>query len=74
MTRGVYRIFDPENGAHVVHVQYDSLSEMDISEQRYRQRGYKPVFDALPWKEDHEAATAIMATKASNDTSSPQQA
>jgi hypothetical protein len=74
MTRGIYRTFNMESGARHAHVEYDSRSEMDITEQRYRERRYQPVFDALPWKDEYEAAKSIVATKTSSDVSPPQQA
>jgi hypothetical protein len=44
-----------ENGdQHSARVRYDEHQELDISESRYRERGYKPSFDELPWKEETE--------------------
>ena len=64
VTRGVYRTFSVENGTRYAHVEYDSLAEMDIPEARYRARGYRPEFDALPWK---DGSAPVKAMNASSD-------
>lgn len=46
--RGVYR----RGTQHSVRVKYDEHQELDISEDRYRARGYQPPFDQLPWKDE----------------------
>jgi hypothetical protein len=74
MTRGVYRTFNVESGGRYAHVEYDTHADMDISEQRYRDRGYPPAYETLPWKDEYDAAKATMATETSNDASPPQQA
>ena len=58
MTRGIYRTQTKESGACYVHVEYDTIAAMELTEQRYRERGYKPEFDKLPWKKDYDAAEA----------------
>jgi hypothetical protein len=35
-----------------VRVKYDERQELDLAEDRYRERGYQPPFDKLPWKDD----------------------
>jgi hypothetical protein len=39
---------------HSVHVKYDEHQELDLSEERYRARGYQPPFEQLPWKDEAE--------------------
>jgi hypothetical protein len=34
-----------------VRVKYDEHQEIDLPVDRYRERGYQPPFDELPWKE-----------------------
>jgi hypothetical protein len=31
-----------------------STKELDLAESRYRERGYKPNFDELPWNNETE--------------------
>jgi hypothetical protein len=52
--RGIYRKRNGWGDQHSAHVKYDERQELDISESRYRERGYKPPFDKLPWKEEIE--------------------
>ena len=59
MTRGVYRTRNEESGAQYAHVEYDIHADMDIPEQRYRDRRYQPEFDRLPWKNDYDAVKAV---------------
>ena len=61
MTRGIFRT-QTENGDCCVQVEYGITigrtpknEIMELTEQRYRKRGYKPEFDKLPWKIDYEA-------------------
>ena len=37
---------------HSAHVKYDERQELDVSEDRYRARGYQPPFEQLPWKDE----------------------
>ncbi len=52
--RGVYRERNGWGDQHSARVIYDEHQELDMSEGRYRERGYKPPFDELPWKEETE--------------------
>jgi hypothetical protein len=65
MTRGVYRTGNEESGTCYAHVEYVNCATMDLPEQRYRDRGYKPEFDKLPWKTDYDAANAAAKSKKS---------
>jgi hypothetical protein len=65
MTRGVYRTKNEEIGARYAHVEYVNYATMDLPEQRYRDRGYKPEFAKLPWKKDYDAANAAAESKKS---------
>lgn len=50
--RGIYRERNGWGNQHSVHVKYDEGQELDMAEDRYRARGYKPPFDELPWKDE----------------------
>ncbi len=50
--RGVYKERNGWGTQHSVHVKYDVGEELDMSEDRYRARGYQPPFDQLPWKDE----------------------
>jgi hypothetical protein len=50
--RGIYRERNGWHGQHCVRVKYDERQELDVPEDRYRERGYQPPFDELPWKDD----------------------
>jgi hypothetical protein len=65
MTRGVYRTQNEESGACYAYVEYATYAAMDVPEQRYRDRGYRPEFDKLPWKKDYDAANADAKSKKS---------
>jgi len=47
--RGVYRERKGWGTQHSVFVDYGT-SSMDISEEKYREEGYQPPFEQLPWK------------------------
>ena len=63
MTRGIYRTKTKEGGACYVHVEYVTPATMEVPEQRYRDKGYRPEFDKLPWKEEYDAAEAAKKVK-----------
>jgi len=48
--RGVYRERDGWGNQHSVFVDYGT-QQMDISEEKYKEDGYQPPFDELPWRE-----------------------
>ena len=50
--RGIYRERYGWGNQHSAHVKYDEHQELDVSEDRYRERGYQPPFDKLPWKDE----------------------
>jgi hypothetical protein len=52
--RGIYRERNGWGTQHSAHVKYDEHQELDVSEDRYRERGYQPPFDQLPWKGEVE--------------------
>jgi hypothetical protein len=49
--RGIYRERNGWNDQDCVRVKYDERQELDVPVDRYRERGYQPPFDELPWKE-----------------------
>ena len=52
--RGIYKERNGWVTQHSAHVKYDEHQELDVSENRYRERGYQPPFDQLPWKGEAE--------------------
>jgi hypothetical protein len=56
--RGIYREQKGWGNQDSARVQYDERQELDLSEDRYRERGYHPPFDQLPWKEEAAADNA----------------
>jgi len=50
--RGLYRERNGWGTQHSAHVKYDEAQELDLSEERYRARGYQPPFEQLPWKDE----------------------
>ena len=50
---GIYRERNGWGTQHSARVKYDEYhQELDVSEDRYRARGYQPPFDKLPWKDE----------------------
>ena len=47
--RGIYRERNGWGNQHSVFVGYGD-HRMDIPEDRYREEGYQPAFESLPWK------------------------
>jgi hypothetical protein len=55
--RGLYRTKMPEGGAEYARIVYGIASPPgEIPRPLYEARGFEPPFDALPTKEEHEAA------------------
>jgi len=50
--RGIYRERKGWGSQDSAHVKYDERQELDLPEDRYRDRGYQPPFDELPWKDE----------------------
>jgi hypothetical protein len=50
--KGLFRERNGWGDQHSVRVKYDERQEIDLAEDRYRERGYQPPFDELPWKDD----------------------
>jgi hypothetical protein len=36
-------------------VDYDSVQQVEITEEKYREAGHQPELDTLPWKKDEGA-------------------
>jgi hypothetical protein len=49
--RGVYRERNGWGTQDSVFVDYGT-AQMDISAEKYRQEGYQPPFEELPWREE----------------------
>jgi hypothetical protein len=50
--RGIYRERKGWGHQDSARVKYDEHQELDVPEGRYRDRGYQPPLDQLPWKDD----------------------
>ena len=50
--RGIYRERNGWGNQHSARVKYDEHQELDLAEDRYRERGYQPPFDELPWLDE----------------------
>jgi hypothetical protein len=50
--RGIYRERKGWGNQDSARVKYDERQELDLSEDRYRERGDRPPFDQLPWKDE----------------------
>ena len=50
--RGIYRERKGWGDQDSARVKYDEHQELDLPEDRYRNRGYQPPFDQLPWKDE----------------------
>jgi hypothetical protein len=55
--RGLYRIRGVGGLSNDVHV-VDVAMGFPIPEALYRERGYDPPVETLPWKEEYDAAQA----------------
>lgn len=52
MATGLYRIKGNPNSAQVLY----GNNAMPIPESKYRNEGYQPPFEALPWESDYKAS------------------
>ena len=50
--RGIYRERNGWGNQHSARVKYDEHQELDLPEDRYRERGYQPPFNELPWRDE----------------------
>jgi hypothetical protein len=51
--RGIHRERNGwSNHEHSARVRYDEHQELDVSERLYRERGYHPPFEELPWLDE----------------------
>jgi hypothetical protein len=63
---GMYRKRDGWSDQHSVRVKYDGCVELEVPEKWYKEKGWRPLFDDLPWSD--EAAAAVQATTAESTT------
>ena len=61
--RGIYRERKGWGDQDSARVKYDEHQELDVPEDRYRDRGYQPPFDQLPWKDDWRGGGIAAATR-----------
>ena len=55
--KGLYRINGGWKAIHSVVVDLDG-GKYEVAEFRYRQNGYSPDFERLPWREEYKKAHA----------------
>ena len=69
---GMYRKRDGWSDQHSVRVKYDGCVELEVPEKWYKEKGWQPLFDDLPWSDEvlqtDEAAAADQATAAESTT------
>lgn len=66
LRRGIYRIKNPEGLEDDAQVRdVAGGSDMPLSESVYRERGYEPPFDDLPWREDY---LAVLSARSDPET------
>jgi hypothetical protein len=46
---GMYRKRDGWSDQHSVRVKYDGAVELEVPEKFYKEKGWLPLFDDLPW-------------------------
>lgn len=54
-SRGLYREKEGWGSQDSARITDDTIG-MDVSEAQYRERGYQPPFDKLPWKHEYDTA------------------
>jgi len=63
LRQGIYRIKRPEGMEDEAQVQdVNGGTDMPLPESRYRECGYQPPFDALPWQDVYFAARVNRST------------
>ncbi len=65
--QGMYRKRDGWSDQHSVRVKYDGAVELEVPEQFYKEKGWLPPFDELPWageKTDEASKTESSETAA----------
>jgi hypothetical protein len=50
--RGIYRERNGWDNQHSARVKYDEHKELDLPEDRYREKGYQPPFNELRWLDE----------------------
>jgi len=45
----MYRKRDGWSDQHSVRVKYDGTVELEVPEKFYKEKGWQPLFDELPW-------------------------
>ena len=53
--RGVYKVKMGFVTQHSVRMMFEPYGPFEIAEDHYRQEGYEPGFDTLPWRHEQEA-------------------
>lgn len=51
----MYRKRDGWSDQHSVRVKYDGAVELEVPEQFYKEKGWQPAFDELPWAGENTA-------------------
>ena len=58
MPRGLHRLRDGWVTQHSVLVDVDDSARKEMPESQYREKGYQPPFERLPWKMEDEGNAA----------------
>jgi hypothetical protein len=58
MSRGLYRVRDGWVTQHSVLVDVGDSTPKEMPESQYREKGYQPSFEQLPWKMEDEGDAA----------------
>lgn len=68
--RGLFRIQMGFITQHSVHLMFEPYGPFEVAEDHYREEGYEPHFEMLPWKAEYEGNSAITDSQSQGDTGS----
>ena len=54
--RGLYKVKMGFVTQHSVRMMFEPYGPFEVAEDHYRQEGYEPEFDTLPWRHEQEAS------------------
>ena len=64
----MYKKRDGWSDQHSVRVKYDGCVELEVPEKWYKEKGWKPLFDDLPWADELTATESTAADGAAGDS------
>ncbi len=69
--RGIFKVKMGFITQHSVRMMFEPYGPFEVAEDHYRQEGYEPDFDTLPWQEEQESEpAAVMREDVDSDTGS----